>query len=102
VASCTERMGALVELLTGPAASISEQLRAAMAIGGVSVGWMFFADQVPDRAAAPRYSPSPPTSPKGASEPAQTPATRSSAGRPSRGAARGRQAGSAGQGSGAD
>jgi AcrR family transcriptional regulator len=45
-----ERMGALVEMLTGPTASISEQLRAAMAIGGVSVGWMFFADQVPDRA----------------------------------------------------
>jgi AcrR family transcriptional regulator len=44
-----ERMGALVGLLTGPAAPVSEQLRAAMAIGGVSVGWMFFADQVPDR-----------------------------------------------------
>jgi AcrR family transcriptional regulator len=45
-----ERMGALVELLAGPDAPIGEQLRAAMAIGGVSVGWMFFADQVPDRA----------------------------------------------------
>lgn len=45
-----ERMGAIVDLLAGPAASISEQLRAAMAIGGVSVGWMFFADQMPDRA----------------------------------------------------
>ena len=44
-----ERMGALIELLTGPAAPIGEQLRAAMAIGGVSVGWMFFADQVTDR-----------------------------------------------------
>jgi AcrR family transcriptional regulator len=45
-----ERMGALVELLTGPAAPVSEQMRAAMAIGGVSVGWMFFADRVPDPA----------------------------------------------------
>ncbi len=45
-----ERMGALVGLLAGPSAPISEQLRAAMAIGGVSVGWMFFADQMPDRA----------------------------------------------------
>jgi AcrR family transcriptional regulator len=45
-----ERMGALVELLTGPAAPLEERLRAAMALGGVSVGWMFFADQVPDRA----------------------------------------------------
>ena len=45
-----ERMGALVELLTGPGAPLGERLRAAMALGGVSVGWMFFADQVPDRA----------------------------------------------------
>ena len=45
-----ERMGALVELLAGPAAPVSGQLRAAMAIGGISVGWMFFADQVPDKA----------------------------------------------------
>ncbi len=45
-----ERMGALVELLTGPGAPIEEQLRAAMAIGGISVGWMFFAGQTPDRA----------------------------------------------------
>jgi len=45
-----ERMGALIELLTGPGAPLAERLRAAMALGGVSVGWMFFADQVPDRA----------------------------------------------------
>jgi AcrR family transcriptional regulator len=46
-----ERMTALIELLTGPAAALDDRLRAAMALGGVSVGWMFFADQVPDRAA---------------------------------------------------
>jgi AcrR family transcriptional regulator len=44
-----ERMSSLIELLTGPAAPLEERLRAAMALGGVSVGWMFFADQVPDR-----------------------------------------------------
>jgi len=45
-----ERMGALVELFTGPGAPLGERLRAAMALGGVSVGLLFFADQVPDRA----------------------------------------------------
>ena len=45
-----ERMSSLIELLAGPAAPLGERLRAAMAIGGVSVGWMFFADQVADRA----------------------------------------------------
>ena len=45
-----ERMGALVELLTGPGAPLGERLRAAMALGGVSVGLLFFTDQVPDRA----------------------------------------------------
>ena len=45
-----ERLGALIELLTGPGAPLGDRLRAAMALGGVSVGWMFFADQVPDRA----------------------------------------------------
>jgi AcrR family transcriptional regulator len=44
-----ERMSSLIELLTGPAAPLDERLRAAMALGGVSVGWMFFADQVADR-----------------------------------------------------
>jgi AcrR family transcriptional regulator len=44
-----ERMGALIELLTGPDAALEERLRAAMALGGVSIAWMFFADQVSDR-----------------------------------------------------
>ncbi len=44
-----ERMSALIEQLTGPGASDDERLRAAMTLGGVSVGWMFFADQVDDR-----------------------------------------------------
>ena len=44
-----ERMSSLIELLTGPDAALDERLRAAMALGGVSVGWMFFAGQVPDR-----------------------------------------------------
>jgi len=44
-----ERMHSLIDLLTEPGAQLSEQVRAAMALGGISVGWMFFADQVPDR-----------------------------------------------------
>ncbi|MGD0685929.1 MAG: TetR/AcrR family transcriptional regulator [Streptosporangiaceae bacterium] len=44
-----ERMTSLIELLTGPDAALDDRLRAAMALGGVSVGWMFFAGQVPDR-----------------------------------------------------
>jgi AcrR family transcriptional regulator len=44
-----ERMDLLVDLLTEPEASLRERVRAAMAIGGISVGWMSFADQVPDR-----------------------------------------------------
>jgi AcrR family transcriptional regulator len=44
-----ERMSALIEQLTEPGASVEDRLRAAMALGGVSVGWMFFADQVDDR-----------------------------------------------------
>jgi AcrR family transcriptional regulator len=43
-----ERMHSLIDLLTGPDAPVEERLRAAMALGGISVGWMFFADQVPD------------------------------------------------------
>jgi AcrR family transcriptional regulator len=43
-----ERLTALVDLLAGQGAPLDEQLRAAMALGGVSVAWMFFADQVPD------------------------------------------------------
>jgi AcrR family transcriptional regulator len=45
-----ERMTGLIEVLTEPGADMEERLRAAMALGGVSVGWMFFADQVEDRA----------------------------------------------------
>jgi AcrR family transcriptional regulator len=44
-----ERMTGLIEVLTEPDADMEERLRAAMALGGVSVGWMFFADQVDDR-----------------------------------------------------
>ncbi len=44
-----ERMTGLVDVLTEDDASMRERLRAAMALGGVSVGWMTFADQVEDR-----------------------------------------------------
>jgi AcrR family transcriptional regulator len=43
-----ERLTALIEMLTGPDALLADRLRAAMALGGVSVGWMFFGDQVAD------------------------------------------------------
>lgn len=46
-----ERMSALIEQLTEPDASVQERLRAAMALGAVSVGWTFFADQVDDHGA---------------------------------------------------
>jgi AcrR family transcriptional regulator len=46
-----ERIHSLIELLTEPEAELPDQLRAAMALGGISVGWMFFADQAPDRGA---------------------------------------------------
>jgi AcrR family transcriptional regulator len=44
-----ERLTALTELLTGPDAPLPDRLRAVMALGGVSVGWMSFAGQVTDR-----------------------------------------------------
>jgi AcrR family transcriptional regulator len=44
-----ERMTGLVEAITEPGADTMERLRATMALGSVSVGWMFFADQVQDR-----------------------------------------------------
>jgi AcrR family transcriptional regulator len=44
-----ERIYSLIDLLTAPGAPMPERLRAAMALGGISLGWMFFADQVPDR-----------------------------------------------------
>jgi AcrR family transcriptional regulator len=40
-----ERIGFLIDLLTEPGAGLAERVRAAMAIGGISVGWMFFAGQ---------------------------------------------------------
>jgi AcrR family transcriptional regulator len=45
-----ERMTALVDVLAEPGAGMPARLRATMTLGGVSVGWMFFADQVQDRA----------------------------------------------------
>ena len=44
-----ERMTGLVEAITEPEAGLQERLRATMALGSVSVGWMFFSDQVKDR-----------------------------------------------------
>jgi AcrR family transcriptional regulator len=44
-----ERMTGLIDALTEPGADLPERLRAAMTLGGVSVGWMFFVDQVEDR-----------------------------------------------------
>jgi AcrR family transcriptional regulator len=44
-----ERVTALIDLLTEPGAALADRLRAGMALGGVSLGWMFFADQVSDR-----------------------------------------------------
>jgi AcrR family transcriptional regulator len=39
-----ERIQFLIDLLTEPGAGFPERVRAAMAFGGISVGWMFFAD----------------------------------------------------------
>jgi AcrR family transcriptional regulator len=44
-----ERMTGLVDVLIEDHASLRERLRAAMTLGGVSVGWMTFADEVDDR-----------------------------------------------------
>jgi AcrR family transcriptional regulator len=38
-----ERVEFLIDLLTEPGAGLPERVRAAMAIGGISIGWMFFA-----------------------------------------------------------
>ena len=43
-----ERMDRLVGLLAGPGGPLTERVRAGMAIGAISVGWMFFRDQVAD------------------------------------------------------
>jgi AcrR family transcriptional regulator len=45
-----ERLGSLIRLLTGPGATLEDRLRASMAIGGVSMGWMLFSDEDIDRA----------------------------------------------------
>lgn len=44
-----ERMDGLTDALTGPDAELPERLRATMALGAVSVGWMFFTDKTDDR-----------------------------------------------------
>lgn len=44
-----ERLTALADLLSEPGAPLGDRVRAAMALGGVSIGWMFFADRVSDR-----------------------------------------------------
>ena len=46
-----ERLRALADLLSEPGASLAEQLRPAMALGGISVAWMSFADEVSDQQA---------------------------------------------------
>jgi AcrR family transcriptional regulator len=45
-----ERMHSLIDVLAGPDPSPEDRLRAAMTIGGISVGWMFCAEQAADRA----------------------------------------------------
>jgi AcrR family transcriptional regulator len=45
-----ERLGLLITLLTGPGAPLEDRLRAAMALGGISMGWMVFSEEEPDRA----------------------------------------------------
>ena len=45
-----ERLGLLIRLLTGPGAALEDRLRAAMALGGISMGWMVFSEEEPDRA----------------------------------------------------
>ncbi|MGI9005716.1 MAG: TetR/AcrR family transcriptional regulator [Streptosporangiaceae bacterium] len=40
----------LANQLTGPDAPLREQIRAMMTLGAISVGWMSFAEQVPDHA----------------------------------------------------
>jgi AcrR family transcriptional regulator len=44
-----ERLGLLIRLLTGPGAALEDRLRAAMALGGISMGWMVFSEEEPDR-----------------------------------------------------
>ena len=46
-----ERITGLIDVLIEPGAGVPDRVRAAMALGGVSVGWMFLADEVADRTA---------------------------------------------------
>ncbi|HEY2574957.1 MAG TPA: TetR/AcrR family transcriptional regulator [Streptosporangiaceae bacterium] len=43
-----ERMNSIIDLLTGPGASLRERVRAAMAASGLSFGWMLFHDEAGD------------------------------------------------------
>jgi AcrR family transcriptional regulator len=45
-----ERMNALIDLLAEPGAALRGRVRAAVAATGLSIGWMFFHDQVDDPA----------------------------------------------------
>ena len=44
-----ERLSPLIALLTGPNPGLEDRLRAAMALGGISMGWMVFSEEEPDR-----------------------------------------------------
>jgi hypothetical protein len=44
-----ERITGLLDVLTEPGAALTDRVRAAMALGGVSIGWMFLAEQEADR-----------------------------------------------------
>jgi AcrR family transcriptional regulator len=44
-----ERLSPLIRLLTGPDPGLEDRLRAAMALGGISMGWMVFSEEEPDR-----------------------------------------------------
>jgi AcrR family transcriptional regulator len=44
-----ERMSQLVDVIAGPDASLQDRLRITMILGGASIGWMFFDNQVDDR-----------------------------------------------------
>jgi AcrR family transcriptional regulator len=44
-----ERITGLIDVLTVPGADLPGRVRAAMALGGVSIGWMFLADEADDR-----------------------------------------------------
>lgn len=43
-----ERMSSIIDLLTGPGASLRERVGAAVAASGLSIGWMLFQDDMED------------------------------------------------------